>query len=89
MKQKEINSAVFYAKKHVNNSATLEYAVFLMPVRAEHRTAYSILAEGFGKSACIEAVTRDKNDAERIFNRLVCENITPSNLKAFIDRLTL
>ena len=89
MKQKEIDSAVFYAKKHVNNTTTLEYAVFLTPIHTEHRTAYSIAAEGFDDNACIEAATYDKNEAERIFNRLVCENIAPSELKALLGGITL
>lgn len=89
MKQNQINQAVFYAKKYINNATTLEYAVFLTPVHSEHRTAYSIAAEGFGESVCLDAVTYDKNEAERIFNRLVCENIAPSELKSFLDGLTL
>ncbi len=89
MKQNQINSAVFYAKKHVNNAATLEYAVLLMPIYTEHRTVYSIAAEGFGESTVIETVTCDKSEAERIFNKLVCENIAPSDLKAFLDGITL
>ena len=89
MKENQINSAVFYAKKHLSNAITLEYAVLLVPVKNEQRTAYSIAAEGFGESVRLDAVTRDKNEAERFFNALVCENVKPSKIKAFIDGLTL
>ena len=80
---------MFYAKKHLSNAITLEYAVLLVPVKNEQRTAYSIAAEGFGESVCLDAVTYEKSEAEHFFNALVCENVKPSNLKAFIDGITL
>ena len=89
MKEIQINSAVFYAKKHLSNAITLEYAVLLVPVKNEQRTAYSIAAEGFGESVRLDAVTCDKTEADHFFNALVCENVKPSELNAFLNRITL
>ena len=84
MNQNEITASVFYAKKHLNNSATVEYAVLLAPAHEAHRAVYSFVAEENGERAIVEAVTRERDTAERIFGRLVCENVKPCELEAFI-----
>lgn len=84
MNQNEITASVFYARKHLDNATTLEYAVLLTPTHSEHRAAYSFTAEENGERAAAEAVTYDRDAAERIFNRLVCENVKPCELVAFV-----
>lgn len=84
MNQDEIGASVFFAKKHLDNATTIEYAVLLTPVHEAHRAAYSFIIEALGECATAEAVTYDRDTAERIFNKLVCENVKPCELDAFI-----
>lgn len=84
MKQNEITAAVFYAKKHLNNATVLEFAALLTPVHESGRIAYSFIAEENGERAIAETVTCDRDEAERIFNKLVCENVKPRELEAVV-----
>ncbi len=84
MNQNEIITAVFYSKKHLDNATTVEYAVILTPVHEAHRAAYSFVAEVNGERTVSEAVTCERDVAERIFNKLVCKNVKPCELEAFV-----
>ncbi len=84
MNQNEIEASVFYAKKHLNNATSFECAALLAPVHYTHRAAYSFIVEVNGERAAVETVTYDRDAAERIFNKLVCENAKPRELEAFI-----
>ena len=84
MNQNEISAAVFYAKKHLDNVTAVEYAVLLAPVHESHRAAYSFVVEESGERTTAEAVTYNRDTAERIFNSLVHENVKACELEAFI-----
>lgn len=88
MNQNEITASVFYAKKHLDNATLYECAVLLTPTHSEHRAAYSFTAELNGDRTTLEAVTYNRDAAERIFNALVCKNAKPCELGAFIRSLS-
>lgn len=84
MTESLINHAVFYAKKHLDNSTLLEYAALMMPLHREHCTAYSFFVSAQHNSAeetaIAENVTCDREFAEEIFNRISSGNVFPCHL---------
>ena len=84
-----MNSPIFSFKKQLEHSTFLECAVILMPCREAKTVSYTVILSVSGsESSCAAAenFTSDRNEAERIFNRICLENTRPENIASVLPQ---
>lgn len=89
MNEKIIASSVLYAKKQLDNHTLFECAVLLAPIFPEHRMSYSFTVRINDDEATVLPEHCDFDTAEKIFNGIICRNLSPSELEDFVKSVTL